>query len=43
VVVVKNGLMLIFDVSGSQPAADDYQVLQDKDIKLADQIVPRVG
>jgi hypothetical protein len=43
VVVVRNGLMLIFDVSGSQPAGDDYQVLQDKDIKLADQIVQRVG
>jgi hypothetical protein len=43
VVVVKDGLLLTFDVSDNRSDTSTYEVLRDKDIKLADQIVPRVG
>ena len=43
VVVVKDGLLLNVKVSGKPGSADDYQAVQKQEIKLADQIVPRVG
>jgi hypothetical protein len=42
-VVVKDGLLLDFKVSGNPAGAETYQERRDHDIKLADQIVPRVG